>query len=118
MALDTAMKRFSMLNMASSVYPLLFEPDGSVDADDRAFLLRVYGGNALSSAVVSAIQTFAITGRFDTGATDLLLGLEGGYRLELEDGFDVVLDETNPGSLTRGISGRFDTDTPITGRID
>jgi len=40
------MKRFSMLNMAGgAVYPRLFEVDGAVDADDRAFLLRLYGGN-------------------------------------------------------------------------
>ena len=115
MALDTAMKRFSMLNMASSVYPLLYEPDGAVDADDRAFLLRVYGGNALSSTVISAIQTYAITGRFDTGAADLLLGLEGGYRIELQDGFDITLQGINS---TRLITGRFDADYPITGRID
>ena len=46
MAIDTPMKRFSMLNMAGgAVYPRLFQPDGAVDADDRAFLLRLYGGN-------------------------------------------------------------------------
>lgn len=51
MAIDSAMKRFSMLNMAGGVvYPRLFQPDGAVDADDRAFLLRIYGGNALSVA--------------------------------------------------------------------
>lgn len=52
MAIDTAMKRFSMLNMATPhVYPRLFEPDGAVDADDRAFLLHLYGGNALEEPV-------------------------------------------------------------------
>ena len=53
MAIDTAMKRFSMLNMAGgAVYPRLFEPDGAVDADDRAFLLRLYGGNAFSGVII------------------------------------------------------------------
>lgn len=58
MAIDTAMKRFSMLNMASpNPYIRLFEPDGAVDADDRAYLLHIYGGNALSggSAVTQDI---------------------------------------------------------------
>jgi len=54
MAIDTAMKRFSMLNMASPIaYVRLFEPDGTVDADDRAYLLHLYGGNALDTPVMS-----------------------------------------------------------------
>ncbi len=44
------MKRFSMLNMASgAVYPRLWQPDaGGIEKDDRAFLLRLYGGNAFT----------------------------------------------------------------------
>lgn len=53
MAIDSPMKRFSMLNMAGgAVFPRLFEPDGAVDADDRAFLLRLYGGSPFDSPVV------------------------------------------------------------------
>ena len=44
-----------MLSIASGQpYPLLFEVDGAVDADDRAFLLKLYGGipfDAPSTAV-------------------------------------------------------------------
>lgn len=55
MALDTAMKRYSMLNIASPVpYVRLFEPDGAVDADDRAFLLHLYGGNAFDAPAISS----------------------------------------------------------------
>ena len=50
MAIDTTMKRFSMLNMATPhVYPRLFQVDGAIDADDRAFLLHLYGGNAFEA---------------------------------------------------------------------
>jgi len=48
MAVDTAQKRFSMLNAGWLPPVILFEPDGTVDADDRAHLLNIYGGNALS----------------------------------------------------------------------
>lgn len=37
--------------------PLVFEPDGSVDADDRAMLLGLYGGIALD-APVSIVWSF------------------------------------------------------------
>lgn len=49
MAVDTRAKRFSMMNFVSrplSVCSPLFEADGSVDADDRAQLLGLYGGLA------------------------------------------------------------------------
>jgi hypothetical protein len=60
MAIDTAMKRFSMLNMAGGVaYPRLFQQDGAVDADDRAFLLRVYGGNAFDNISGQIFQAVA-----------------------------------------------------------
>lgn len=42
-----------MLNMASPTpcYIQLFEVDGGVDADDRAYLLHLYGGIVLASPV-------------------------------------------------------------------
>ncbi len=53
MAIDTAEKRFSMLNFGSTgTVHLLFEPDGAVDADDRAHLLDLYSGIALGAPVV------------------------------------------------------------------
>ena len=65
MAIDTAAKRFAMLNAASgAVYPRLFEVDGAVDADDRAFLLRVYGGNAFAGATVFGVpRTIVLAAR-------------------------------------------------------
>ena len=60
MAIDTRMKRFSMLNMATvHVYPVLFEADSAVDADDRAFLLHLYGGNALSAPAFVGVPAAA-----------------------------------------------------------
>lgn len=59
MAIDTAAKRMSMLAFASPApWQIHFEVDGAVDADDRAHLLHVYGGNALA-APTSLIDTKA-----------------------------------------------------------
>jgi hypothetical protein len=43
MAIDSAAKRYSMLNFCLSD-AVLFEVDGTVDADDRVHLLGLYGG--------------------------------------------------------------------------
>ena len=49
MAIDTKDKRFNMLYVAMPAnFGLLPDPDGSIDANDRAHLLHVYGGNALA----------------------------------------------------------------------
>lgn len=53
MAIDTRAKRMSMLSFASPLaWQNHFEVDGSVDADDRAQLLHLYGGNAFDSPVI------------------------------------------------------------------
>ncbi len=50
MAIDSKAKRMSMLAFASPLaWQHHFEVDGAVDADDRAHLLHLYGGNALST---------------------------------------------------------------------
>ena len=49
MAIDTREKRFAMLNMGRVPQDNLFEADSSVDADDRAHLLALYGGIALAA---------------------------------------------------------------------
>ncbi len=50
MAIDTRQKRFSMMSFPLNVpSPVLFEADGTVDADDRAHLLGLYSGIALAS---------------------------------------------------------------------
>lgn len=47
MAIDTAQKRFSMLNFSWVPGVMLFQADGSVDADDRSHLLHLYSGITL-----------------------------------------------------------------------
>ena len=55
MAVDTAAKRFSMMDFGDgAINGLVFEPDGSVDLDDRQHLLGLYGGIALGAPVVAA----------------------------------------------------------------
>ena len=56
MAIDSKAKRMNMLSFASPLaWSHHFEVDGAVDADDRAHLLHLYGGNALDNpAEISA----------------------------------------------------------------
>jgi hypothetical protein len=49
MAIDTRNKRFSMLNLGQPIPFALFEADGTVDADDRAFGLKLYAGITLEN---------------------------------------------------------------------
>jgi len=49
MAIDTAAKRFSMLNFGTQPIIPLFIPDGSVDEGDRLHLLTLYSGISLSA---------------------------------------------------------------------
>ena len=65
MAIDTSAKRFAMLNMASPMYVRLFEVDGAVDADDRAYLLHLYGGNAFSAP--AGLFAGTLSGTLGTG---------------------------------------------------
>lgn len=52
MSVDTKAKRMTMLAFASPLaWQAQFVADGSVDADDRAHLLHLYGGNALNGVV-------------------------------------------------------------------
>ena len=44
MAVDSAIKRFAILNARSPIRRPLFIPDGTVEAIDRAHLLNRYGG--------------------------------------------------------------------------
>lgn len=49
MAVDTAAKRFSMLNFAGGSHiHLTFQTDGQIDADDRIQLLDLYNGFSLT----------------------------------------------------------------------
>lgn len=54
MSIDSKAKRMSMMSMASPLaWQHHFEVDGAVDADDRAVLLHLYGGNAFSAALLA-----------------------------------------------------------------
>jgi hypothetical protein len=64
MAIDTAQKRFSMLNMFSAGpgVHLLFQPDSSVDLDDRQSLLDCYSGIAFGPSALAADPDLSVTG--------------------------------------------------------
>jgi hypothetical protein len=50
MAVDTAEKRYSMINLGDGTnIHLLFETDGTVDLDDRQHLLDCYSGIAFGA---------------------------------------------------------------------
>ncbi len=52
MAVDTAEKRFSMMNLGGGMHiHLTFEVDGAVNLDDRQHLLDCYSGIAFDGAV-------------------------------------------------------------------
>lgn len=96
MAVDTASKRFSMLNFGQDDNVMLFEVDGAVDADDRAHLLGLYSGITLSSRVddktVSAHVPFELApGTYTirlrhqrTDGSDNLEAVAGGSSLSVE----------------------------------
>ena len=44
MAVDSARKRFSMMNFGSPIIMPLFIPDGTIDDEDRYHLLNLYYG--------------------------------------------------------------------------
>lgn len=54
MAVDTVAKRYSLIGFGSPTPRLLPIPDGTIAAADRAMLLYLYHGIALSAAVVEA----------------------------------------------------------------
>ena len=61
MAIDTKAKRMNMLSVANPIgWHALFEVDGAVDADDRAVLLHIYGGNALDGPVAITESSLSI----------------------------------------------------------
>lgn len=55
MAVDTAAKRFSMMDFDLPSQPGMGPPDGSVAASDRAALLWLYNGIALAGFVVEVV---------------------------------------------------------------
>ena len=80
MAVDTRQKRFSLLNFSWVPSVALFEADGAVDADDRAHLLNLYSGIALSAGAITgtgAGTLAAVTGAA-TGKVDIITGTGAG----------------------------------------
>ena len=69
MAVDTAEKRFSMLNFGDgTTIHLLFETDGAVDGDDRQHLLDCYSGIAFGAPA---------GGVDELGSFNLQIGMSG-----------------------------------------
>jgi hypothetical protein len=58
MAVDTAEKRFSMLNFGDgNHWHMTFQVDGSVDLDDRQHLLDCYSGIVFQGGVAPSERT-------------------------------------------------------------
>lgn len=54
MALDTAAKRFSLMGFGVPIPQMVIVPDATVAASDRADLVMLYSGLALSALVAAA----------------------------------------------------------------
>lgn len=52
MAVDTAQKRLSMMDFGNPFPIGLFEPDGSIDLDDRTHLLGLYSGIVITAQII------------------------------------------------------------------
>ena len=65
MAVDTAEKRYSMMNFVGGpgicTVPM-FEPDGAVDDDDRFHLLNLYSG--ITGSAILVLDEGMLTGGF------------------------------------------------------
>jgi hypothetical protein len=59
MAIDTAKKRFSMMDMgAPTPFPGITPPDGATSADDRAAFLWLYAG-ITAGVIIAAARRLA-----------------------------------------------------------
>lgn len=69
MAVDSKDKRLSMLNFGDGGV-LLPDSDGSIDVEDRAFLLGLYVGISLGAIAVGTVSTrYALSGADNTRMT-------------------------------------------------
>lgn len=68
MAVDTAARRFSMLNFwDGTTIHMLFEVDSSVDLDDRQHMLDLYSGIAFAPAsTIDGAGTHVLAAQFDS----------------------------------------------------
>ena len=59
MAVDSRQKRFSMMSFGSFIpSQILFEADGTVDADDKYHLLGLYSGITLANPVAVDVAPY------------------------------------------------------------
>ena len=73
MAVDTAEKRFSMIEFGDGSMGMMFQVDGAVDLDERQHLLGCYAGIAFAAIAVSPEICWPLTVAIvDSGATSLI----------------------------------------------
>lgn len=61
MAVDSAAKRFSMLDFGRPGYPMVLVPDGTVGETDRADLLGLYAGLSLANVATILGTNFMVS---------------------------------------------------------
>lgn len=76
MAIDTATKRFSMMQFGH-VLDVMPVPDGTIAAGDRAMFLKLYSGIALSAVAATQLYQRAIRGANMTGQDDWTISYQG-----------------------------------------
>ena len=72
MAVDSAEKRFSMIEFGDGSMGMMFEVDSAVDLDDRQHLLGCYSGIAFGTVSLSPELCWPLTvALVDTGRTTI-----------------------------------------------
>lgn len=97
MAVDTASKRYSMINMGDAVISPLFIPDSTIDDGDKYHLLNLYFGIALDEATASILKTFGINSKMHNtkGMTSKLHSTRGAEsNMDSTKGFNSHMDST------------------------
>src|SRR3990167_10554901 len=78
MAVDTASKRFSMMDFDLPWAPGMIPPDGTVDAEDRTTFLWLYNGFALSGALTAAFTAaLSFAGSVSKSSSKGVVGVVG-----------------------------------------
>jgi len=106
MAIDTAHRRFSMINFGSGMATddLLFVPDGSVDLNDRALLQGLYSGvGSFAGGVDTAAKRLCMLNFPYTESVQLMAAPSGevdaAARLQLLDMYcGLVVEQEDAGS--------------------
>lgn len=109
MAIDTASKRFSMMNFGTQPISPLFIPDGSVDEGDRLHLLTLYSGISLSAVTppvftgqlsdlditANSEKTIDYSGYFsDATSYSISPSVESGWSFNVSTGVLTVLESS------------------------